>query len=374
MRVVPIECIKEGSYLAKTIFDDDGRLLLREGVRLTENILKRIKTIKIYSLYIIDEYSNKEIEDIIKPELRQKAIRSLKETFSTMEKATTLSVRTGVQETRSSAMIKERESYFQSIGQLSLDLVDELLSRKNVLVNLVDIKSMDNYTYQHCVNVAVLSLILGIQLKLNKFELYDLCMGALVHDIGKILVPRNLILKPGSLSIDEFKTMKDHAVKGYNYLRTVYEISASARIVALQHHEHFNGEGYPEKRKGSEISKLARIVAIADVYDALTSDRPYRRALSPNEALEYIMGSGSRQFDYEMVLTFSKAVVPYPEGTLVKLSTEEYAVVEEVFENYPLRPKLKIVKSPNAVRVNSIVNLVTELDIVIQGLVHELPQ
>lgn len=374
MRVVPIECVKEGSYLAKTIFDNDGRMLLREGVKLTENILKRIKAIKIYSLYIIDEYSNKQIEDIIKPELRQKAIRTLKETFHNMEKATTLSSKTGIQEMRSISLIKERESYFQSIGQLSLDLIDELLSRKNVLVNLVDIKSMDNYTYQHCVNVAVLSLILGIQLKLNKFELYDLCMGALVHDIGKILVPKELIVKPSMLTTDELKKMQDHTIKGYNYLRTVLEISATSRIVALQHHEHFNGEGYPEKRKGSEISKLSRIVAIADVYDALTSDRPYRRAMSPNEALEYIMGSGSRQFDYEMVLTFSKAVVPYPEGTLIKLSTGEYAVVEEVFENYPLRPKVKIIKSADSSRINSIINLVTDLDVVIQNLVNELPE
>jgi HD-GYP domain-containing protein (c-di-GMP phosphodiesterase class II) len=364
MRIIPIECVKEGSFLAKTIFDNDGRILLREGSQLSPAILRRIRMMKIYSLYIIDEYSNKEIEDVIKPELRQKSVKLVRDTFYNIEKVTNNKT-----SANNNASIKQRESYFSAISSLASELMDEILSKKNVLINLVDIKSMDNYTYQHSVNVAVLSLILGIQLKLNKYELYDLCIGALIHDIGKVLIPKDLLLKEGPLTEEEFIQVRDHTTKGYEYLRTVLEITGPARIVALQHHERYDGKGYPDKKRGDEISKLARIVSIADVYDALTSDRPYRRAMSPNDAVEYILASGSSQFDYELVKAFASAVIPYPEGTIVRLSNGDCAVVEEVFQNYPLRPVVKVVKSEDKSRENLLTNLTSSLDIVILG--HE---
>lgn len=373
MRLIPIECVKEGSLLAKTLFDDNGRILLREGVNFSSTIINRIKSLKIYSVYIIDEYSDKEIEDIIKPELRQKAIKHLKDTFLSVEKFIPSS-NSASQSTKAqvNTFIRERQAFFDTIHSVADSLIDEILSKKNVLINLVDIKSMDNYTYQHSVNVAVLSLILGIQLKLNRLELYDLCIGALVHDIGKILIPKEILLKSDKLSDSEFTIIKEHALKGFDYAKKVSEISAVSRAIALQHHERYDGTGYPDLRKGTDIHKFARIVAIADVYDALTSDRPYRRALSPSEALEYIMANGSSQFDYEMVKTFAKVVVPYPEGTLVMLSNGEYAMIDEVFQNYPLRPKVKIVKSNNPERINVIINLVESLDIVISNYVYNV--
>ena len=225
--------------------------------------------------------------------------------------------------------------------ELFSTMMEELLSKKNILVNLVDIKSMDNYTYQHSVNVAVLSLILGLRLKLNRIELQDLCIGALVHDIGKILTPKSILLKEDTLTESELEIMRQHTTKGFDYIKNIPEVTAMSR-------------------------------AIADVYDALTSDRPYRRALSPSEALEYIMAGGASQFDYEMVKTFAQVIVPYPEGTLVALSTGEYAVVEEVFQNYPLRPKVKIIKSDIPDRINAVVNLIEALDIVIKDYVYNI--
>ena len=373
MRLVPIECVKEGSFLAKTIFDDNGRILLREGASFSNTIIGRIKSLNIYSIYIIDEYSDKEIEDIIKPELRQKAIKQLKDTFLSIEKFIP-AANSASQSSKAqlNTFIRERQVFFDTIHSIADSLIDEIISKKNVLINLVDIKSMDNYTYQHSVNVAVLSLILGIQLKLNRLELYDLCIGALVHDIGKILIPKEILLKTDKLSDSEFTVIKEHTVKGFDYAKKMSEISAVARAVALQHHERYDGKGYPDHRKGTDIHKFARIVAITDVYDALTSDRPYRRALSPSEALEYIMANGASQFDYEMVKIFAKVVVPYPEGTMVKLSTGEYAVIEEVFQSYPLRPKVKVVKSLSPERVNTIINLVEALDIVITDYVYNV--
>ncbi|MGV8981170.1 HD-GYP domain-containing protein [Clostridium sp.] len=368
MRLVPIEFAKPGNFLAKTIFDNDGRILLREGVVLTEIFLMRIKRLQICSVYISDEYSEIIIEDVIKPELRQNAIKAIKETFYSFEKYSLYSNNINFNEKK---FTKEKHDYFESIGSIAKDIIDEIISKKNVMINLVDIKSMDNYTYQHSVNVAVISLVLGVQLQLNKNELYTLCMGALIHDIGKVLIPIDIVLKPGPLTDEEFETIKEHTTKGYDYLKGCLDISAPSRIVALQHHEKMNGRGYPDNVKDKSINRFARIVAIADVYDALTSDRPYRKAMSPNDAVEYILSHGDTQFDYQMVKAFSKAVVPYPPGTLVKLSTGDIGVVTDVFPNFALRPQVKIVKKGIDVTAQAIgdtVSLIEKLDIVIENI------
>ncbi|ERI89426.1 HD domain protein [Clostridiales bacterium oral taxon 876 str. F0540] len=374
MRLVPIECVRDGSYLAKTIYDNDGRVLLREGVKLNDVFIRRIKLIKVFSVYINDEYSDNIIEDVIKPELRQKAIKTIKDTFVSFEKYTLYKSGKSLSAGKESDFIKERQKYFQSIGDIADNILDEILSQKNVLINVVDIKNMDSYTYQHSVNVAVLSLIIGLQLQLNKYELYSLCMGALMHDIGKVFIPKEIILKYDKLTEKEFNIVMEHPQKGYDYLKGSSDISATSRIIALQHHERINGQGYPEGRKGSEINKLAKIVAIADVYDALTSDRPHRRALSPNEALEFIMASGDTLFDYDMVLAFSKAVVPYPEGTLIVLTNGDIAVVEKNRPNFPLRPLIRIVRANDGTHKNITVDLMENLGIVIEGVQYDIPE
>ncbi len=371
MRLVPIECVRQGSCLAKTIYDNDGRVLLREGVILNDALIRRIKLIKIYSIYIHDEYSDNVIEDVIKPELRQKAVKTLKDTFVSFEKYNICT--NNKMHNKESEFIKEKQQYFQSIGNIANNILEELLSQKNILINVVDIKSLDSYTYQHSVNVAVLSLVLGLQLQLNKFELYCLCLGALVHDMGKIFVPKEIIQKYDKLTDKEYAIAKEHAQKGYEYLKGSLDITAPARMIALQHHERADGTGYPEGRKASEINKLAKIVGIADVYDALTSDRPHRRALSPNEALEYIMASGSTLFDYNMVVAFSKAVVPYPDGTLVKLTNGDIAIIEQNNPNFPLRPKIRIIKSNENVNRNKHIDLMEELGLVIDRVQYDIP-
>lgn len=373
MRLIPIECVKEGCYLAKTIFDENGRILLREGVRLTDNLVKRIRSINIFSLYITDEYSNGEIEDIIQPELRQKSIRVVRETFSSVERILTSLDTQNLSSKNKNLLIKQREEYFDDILNVATELIENILSNKQMLVNLVDIKSMDAYTYQHCVNVAVLSLVMGMSLNLPKNDLKDLCVGALIHDIGKVFVPKEIIVKNSSLTDDEFALMKTHPSKGYEYLSNAINLSSNSKLVILQHHEKEDGSGYPMALKGDQISLLAKIVAITDVYDALTSDRPYRKALSPCEALEFIMAGSGTHFDPDLVEAFTKVIVPFPTGTIVKLSNGEIAMVEETPPNYPLRPTIKILKSSiDNDRVGININLLTELSLVISSIQYEI--
>ncbi|MBS4041634.1 MAG: HD-GYP domain-containing protein [Flavobacteriales bacterium] len=367
MRFVPINSVKEGSQLAKTIFDKEGRILLSEGVKLSESLLRRVKANNIFSIYIHDEYSQNEIEDIIKPELRQKAIKLIKDSFASFTK--------GINQNSNNKMqaVKIKYEYTNSINQLVKDILDDILSRQNIFVNLVDIKSMDNYTYEHSVNVTLLSLIIGIELNLNKDQLFELAVGAMLHDLGKTFVPVEILFKAGALKAEEFEIIKNHTTKGYEYLKNNIDISGVSRMVILQHHERIDGKGYPLNLKGQEINNLAKIVTIADVYDALTSDRPYRRAMSPNEALEYLMGGVDRFFEYQYVKAFIRRVIPYPEGTLVKLSSGDIAVIDKVNVEYPLRPQVRVIKQFKDRQELIGLDLLNEKNLTILGVHYDAP-
>jgi len=209
---------------------------------------------------------------------------------------------------------------------------------------LIDLKVFDDYTFYHSLNVAVLSLVLGVALKYNKEELYKLGLAALLHDIGKVFIPKDILNKKGKLTDEEFEIIKTHSDKGFEYLKNTYNVPITTYMGVRLHHEKYNGGGYPLGKKGEEIYVYARIIAIADVYDALTSDRVYRKAMTPSEAMEYIMGNSGIMFDPNLVELFIRKVAPYPVGTSVQLSDGRVGIVVENYENFCLRPKIKIIK------------------------------
>jgi HD-GYP domain-containing protein (c-di-GMP phosphodiesterase class II) len=369
MRLIPIECVRENSLLGKDIYTSEGRCLLRSGVVLSDVILQKIKEYKIFSLYIIDDYSSAEIEDVIKPELRQKSISIIRETFSDIERIASVHK---FEKRSINEYTKQEKKYFNSINTIAEELLENVLSNKNILISLVDIKSMDNYTYAHCVNVAVISIILGISLNLSKKNLTYLCIGALIHDIGKSFIPREILQKPGRLTPEEFEIIKNHSKYGYNFLNKFFSLSSHIKLIVLQHHERFDGLGYPNGISKQKISYLARIVSIADVYDALTSDRPYKRAMCPSDALEYLMSNAGTLFDHDMLNVFCKIVIPFPQGTIVSLSNGDIGVVEQTIPNFPLRPIVKILKSECPRKIGSKINLINNLSIVISDIKYDI--
>ncbi|NSW89854.1 MAG: HD-GYP domain-containing protein, partial [Firmicutes bacterium] len=213
-----------------------------------------------------------------------------------------------------------------------------------LLVNIIDLKSYDDYTYSHSVNVTILSLSIGAVIGLSKNILFKLGMAALLHDIGKVFIPKEILNKNGRLNESEFEIVKTHPYKGYQILKENNSFSYYSSIGVLHHHEKYNGTGYPFELVGSEISLLGRIITVADVYDALTSDRPYRKAMFPSEAIEYIMGGGGTLFDSEIVKFFTKIVVPYPVGTSVLLSNNTTGIVVKNYSDCCMRPIIKVVK------------------------------
>lgn len=361
MRLVPIECVKPNSIIGKTLYDTEGRVLARSGLTLTKGIIKKIKDINILSIYIIDEYSSEEIEDTIKPELRQKAILTIKEAFSNLNRITV-----------ADKFSKKESVYFNNIENMANNLIENVLSNKSVLLSLVDIRTMDNYLYSHAVNVAVTSLILGIALKLPKRQLQYLCTGALLHDVGKVFVPKEILMKTDAFTDEEILMLEKHSTLGYKYLSDTYNLSAHTKMIVLQHHERPDGLGYPNKLVNDEINILSKIVSIADTYDTLSAGRPNKKALFPSDVLEFLIANSGTMFDYDMVNTFCKVVIPFSKGTLVDLSNGDIAVIQETLPNFPLRPIVKIIKSSNLDSINKEMNLIDEISITIKNIRYEI--
>ena len=367
MRLIPIECARVDSVLAQTIYDDNGIVLLKKGVQLSAMVIEKLYSLSIYSIYIDDKYSEIEIRDVIKPELRRKSISIIKETFRSLERFK----ETDELITKKMLNIVNKD-YLQYIHSIAEEMIDEILTNNNVLVSLVDIKSMDNYSYQHAVNVTVISLVIGISLKMKKDELMDLCFGALTHDIGKTFITKDITMKIGHFTEEEGEIYKTHTVKGYEYLKEQLALKDSIIRVALEHHERMDGLGYPKGIKGNEIHKFSKIVAIANTYDGLTSDCSYRKAISAADALEFIMAHVNTLFDFNYVNVFSRIIIAYPEGTIVKLSNGDIGVVTSTPANYPLRPNVKIIKSKIDDKVGKITKLLNQVSIVITSVEYDV--
>jgi HD-GYP domain-containing protein (c-di-GMP phosphodiesterase class II) len=361
MRLVPLECVKTNTIIGKTLYDSEGRILAKSGLVLTQPIISKMKDIQIPAIYIIDEYSSEEIDDIIKPELRQEAISTIKESFSNINRITV-----------ADKFSKKDEKYFNNIQNMAENLIENILNNKNVLLSLVDIRSMNNYLYSHSVNVAVISLVLGIALKLPKRQLQYLCIGALLHDVGETFIHNEILMKDSELGLEELLILQQHPTLGYRYLSDAYNLSSHSKMIVLQHHERPDGLGYPDKLTNDKINNLSKIVSIADAYDTLSSGRPNKKAMFPSDVLEYLMSNAGRMFDYDMVNTFCKIVIPFSKGTLVELSNADVAVVQETLPNFPLRPIVKIIKSSNDNIINKEINLIDETSIVITKVVYDL--
>jgi len=252
------------------------------------------------------------------------------------------------------------------------DLIENILNNKSVLLPLVDIRSLDNYVYSHSVNVAVISLVLGIALKLPKRQLQHLSTGALLHDVGKSFISKELLMKEEEPTLEEISILQQHSNLGYKYLSDSYNLSANSKIIALQHHERPDGLGYPNALVNDEINTLSKIVSIANAYDELSTGRPNKKAMFPSDVLEYLMSNAGKMFDYDIVNTFCKIVIPFSKGTLVDLSNGDIGVVQETLPNFPLRPIVKVLKSSKTDTINKEINLIDEISIVITGIRYEL--
>lgn len=352
MRLVSIERVKPGDILGQSVLGMDGCLMLREGIVLTENYINKLISIGIIYIYIKDS----DLEDI-KPEdselieFKRETVKSLSRVFSKLQYSDTVCIKNTL--------------------SVITEMVEYLIDNKEIdSAYLLELKTFDNYTYIHSLNTCVLALFFGIQLSYSRSMLIDLGMGALLHDIGKTRIPIDILNKHGKLTREEFEIIKKHPELGFKMLKNVSEVSDRSKAIVLEHHERMDGKGYPSGLIGNKIHKFSKITCISDVYDAIVSDRVYRRGFPANEAYEFILGGSGSFFEYELINVFKNNFSIYPLGGCLKLSNGLEGFVVGHNKGFPDRPIVRILYDESGNKIEPVeINLVDRVDICVSHII-----
>lgn len=327
MLYIPTSHLKPGMLLARAVTYNSSYLpLLVVGQRLSMPAIRRLEEFGVPGVYIESRFaSDIDAEDFVEPELKQQMTTELKSLYKSYVSQKPLSIST-----------------LKSVYDTTESLLTALLSKNVCMMNIVEVKDYDAYTYSHSIYVATLAIMIGMQLGFTRSVLSELAMAGVLHDIGKLEIPLSIVNKPGPLNEEEFLQMKTHPAKAVRRLQSSYNVPSSVLRGIESHHERYDGTGYPRGLAGHSIPRFGRILALADVYDALTSTRVYRRAWFSNEAIEYMMGGTGMHFDHDILKAFLRTVAAYPVGSIVRLSDDSLAVVVENSPDNTLRPTVRL--------------------------------
>ena len=223
------------------------------------------------------------------------------------------------------------------------EVANSITRSPHALLWLTNLKKRDEYTSIHCLNVCIMAVSFGRSLGMKKEKLELLGLGGLLHDLGKMRVPLEILNKPGKLTFEEFEVMKTHPVEGHRMLEEQGDLPAEVLDIVKHHHERRNGKGYPSQLDGDLINNMTRIVAVVDVYDAITSDRCYHDAISPYEALKNMYEWVNEDFDKDLIENFIKCLGIYPIGSVVELNLGHVGIVVSASEKSKLRPIVMLI-------------------------------
>lgn len=347
MKYVPLPRLKEGMALGQDIYDGSGEVLLRKHYIVDKDCVHNLEEWGFPGIYIDDEFSKQvEIDTLVRPELLHQAQKLVAAVYE--EKHGT------------------NEDEETRIRQVVEEIVDDIASDEELMYNLMNIRSYDNSTYDHSLQVCMLSVLIGARMGMDKARLKELATAALMHDIGKKIIHIELLHTKEPLSDAEKRRMHEHVEAGYQYLKKDFHFSDAVCTAVLEHHENYDGSGYPHGKKGSEISPLAAIIRVADTYDAMTSKRPYRDGYTPSSTAEYIMAQDGAKFAPDVVSVFTKWVSVYPAGCEVELSDGRLAVVIKNYPNFTLRPLVKVMGTGDMLdlKLDASVRNITIIDMV----------
>lgn len=339
--------LKNGMRIEQSIKDKAGRTLICRGTLLDEYMINSMLKMRITGVYIGE--GEEEPEKPEEPQPKEKEVKISRQAKETIEKNMTAD-RSKVQLTES---VKKRveegiqylynntesQQFTNAANSIASDLMKAIMENDAIAVDIDTLKVSDEYTFKHSVDVATMAMIIARKHGLKDKEIYEIGIAGLLHDVGKSKIPNEILNKPDRLTDEEFGIMKQHALYGYRILQEKNDIPESIRMGVLQHHEKINGKGYPLGAGVNQICLYARILSVADIYDALVTERPYKKGFSKRDAVEIIM-SMTDELDIAAMKSFLGSVILYPVDSNVQLSNGEMAKVVENNPDYILRPKV----------------------------------
>ncbi len=332
--------LREGMVTAQSIYNSQGASFLTKGSALNIQYINRLKKLNINELTVTSLNPSLPLpppDDVVQEKTRVTAIHNIFNTFQSIQQSGQLDMKL--------------------VQTTAEELLHDIISQRMNLIQITDIRLHDTYTFSHSVNVSILATMLGILCNYPQEKLITLTLSALLHDIGKVVIPSKILNKPSALTDEEFDIMRRHPEAGRKKLRELNSSIASIlALVAGQHHEHMDGGGYPDHLLAKGIHPFSRIVAIADVYDALSSNRPYKKAYKPNVVYKIMSTYSSGQFDLKLLQLFFDNIAIYPVGTVMKTELG-YAIVKKVIFGQTRTPIICVFARPNATLLRQPVNV-----------------
>jgi putative nucleotidyltransferase with HDIG domain len=305
------QCIP-GDIIAQDIYDDHGYFVLSQNTTVNEYVLNRLSMFKVrqVSIYESQEDSKEQVYNRNLAEFR-------KEYGENVDTAKQMI----------NDLAAGRKLDYQKVEHLTGSIYGKTGHNRILLDCMNEVKSIDHYTYTHCINVSLYAMLLARWLGLEAEDTRKVVQAGILHDIGKSQVPPEILNKKGSLLPEEFDEMKRHASIGYDITLSIPQISDEVRLGVLMHHEREDGSGYPLGMKGHEIAFYAKIISVADVYDALTSERVYKKRITPFDTFMELEKIGYGFFDTKVMLTFLANIAEYYIGSKVRMSNGQLGKV-----------------------------------------------
>ena len=336
MLQVSIEEVQAGMALGKSIYNASGDLLLAAGFRLQEKYIHRLKILGYAALWIQEEGTENVIpEALINEQLALQTNKAMRESTQIIQAAAKIRGETH-EEIEKAVKDKDRFKNIIMVDKVKAlvgDIVDNLLSQQDILININSIRGKDDYLFQHNLDVTITSILLANRLKMNRFDIAEMAMGSIMHDLGMVVVPDNIQKKGSRLTFQEFTLLKEHTTYGYTILKENPRISAVSAHIAYQHHERQDGGGYPRGLKGENelpsqkrlsqaqgtMHRYAEIVAVANAYDTLVAPPNREDAKAPDEALRILIRSAGTQLNKHVVDALATITPAFPTGAFVAI-------------------------------------------------------
>lgn len=336
--------LKPGMKMDQSIVDRLGRNLITRGAVLDEYMIDSLLKLGVMNVYIQEGEMEPEEMNV---EISAAAQANIEKLYTEDRSKVSLSnsvrerISHGIQSIYNNTDTAHLASTTVSITNDLLNAIDQ---NNAIAIDIGELKTSDEYTFKHSVDVATIAMILAKQQGLSKQEIFEIGVTGLLHDVGKTKVPLEILNKPGRLDDEEFAVMRQHSVFGYRMVQDKPDFSPQVALGVLQHHEKINGGGYPIGANEDQICPYAKILSVADIYDALITERPYKQAFSQRDAVEMIM-SMTHELDMKAMKSFLESMILYPVGSIVELSNGEKAKVVKNSPHYILRPTVVGVQS-----------------------------